>query len=484
MRDELEALFFAHTGRKAESLLPVGCSGSNRKYCRISSGDISVIGVDGNDTEENEAFIMLSGHFRRKGLPVPEVYAVSRDRKSYIQEDLGDMSLFDAVGQGRQSGHYSQEETELLLNTVRRLPDIQFAGAEGLDFSRCYPEPDFCRRTVISDLYYFRFCFLKASGMEVNEARLDREFGKMADMLLEDSGNTFMYRDFQARNVMLKDGNPYFIDFQGGRRGPVYYDLASFVWQARARYPKGLRELMTDEYLRSAGHYVRIQEDIFRRRLMLFVLFRTLQVLGAYGFRGWFERKSHFLSSIPDAISNIKLVTADFSEVFPYLDSLVQSFPESVCLQGESASGTSQVPQSSSGGRLEVEVCSFSYRKGIPEDAGGNGGGYVFDCRAIHNPGKYEEYRSLTGMDREVAGFLEKNSDAGAFLEHVYALVDNHIRTYLRRGFTRLMICFGCTGGQHRSVYCAEMTAGHIASHHDAGVVLVHREQNVRRRIR
>lgn len=484
MRDELEALFLAHTGRKAESFRPLGGSGSNRKYYRISSGDFSAIGVDGNDTEENEAFILLSGHFRRKGLPVPEVYAVSHDRKSYIQEDLGDLSLFDAVGCGRQSGHYSPEETGLLLKALRRLPDIQFAGAEGLDFCRCYPEPEFCRRTIMSDLYYFRFCFLKASGMEVNEARLDREFGTMADMLLEETGNTFMYRDFQARNVMLKDGEPYFIDFQGGRRGPVYYDLASFVWQARARYPKELRDLMTDEYLRAAGHYLKADEDVFRRRLMLFVLFRTLQVLGAYGFRGWFERKSHFLSSIPDAVANLKSVMADFRDVFPYLDFMVQSLPEHVCSPGESARGTSAGQPAPSGERLEVEVCSFSYRKGIPDDTGGNGGGYVFDCRAIHNPGKYEEYRSLTGMDREVADFLEKNSDAGAFLEHVYALVDNHVRTYVRRGFTRLMICFGCTGGQHRSVYCAEKTAGHIASHHDAGVVIVHREQNVRRRLR
>lgn len=496
----IESLFEEYTGQKPASVERLAGAGSNRKYFRLKGHGGSVIGVIGDDVEENRAFCSLAGHFRSRGINVPEIYAVSRDYSCYLQEDLGDVCLFDAVACGRESGKYSDEEKILLLKTVAMLPEIQFEGARGLDYSVCYPEPAFCRRTVMSDLNYFKFCFLKAVGVVFNEVLLDEDFSKMADELLDGSWDTFMYRDFQARNVMLRDGEPYFIDFQGGRRGPFYYDLVSFVWQARARYPEELKEEMISTYVRSLSGYVPVDESMFRRRLRAFVLFRTLQVLGAYGFRGYFERKPHFLASIPFAVANLRemLPLDDYPTLGKVLQELV-AMPRFAAGESEGMTsgcfsgchggtgvlnGTSGMAVGKSDGqtgcsreRLTVDVSSFSYKKGIPEDLSGNGGGYVFDCRSIHNPGRYEQYKGLTGKDREVMDFLENDGEVLRYLEHVYGVVDPHVETFMRRGFTHLMVSFGCTGGQHRSVYCAESLARHLREKYDIDVVLKHREQ-------
>lgn len=507
----IESLFEEYTGQKPASVERLAGAGSNRKYFRLKGHGGSVIGVIGDDVEENRAFCSLAGHFRSRGINVPEVYAVGRDFSCYLQEDLGDVCLFDAVACGRESGKYSDEEKSLLLKTVAMLPEIQCEGARGLDYSVCYPEPAFCRRTVMSDLNYFKFCFLKAVGVVFNEVLLDEDFSKMADELLDGSWDTFMYRDFQARNVMLRDGEPYFIDFQGGRRGPFYYDLVSFVWQARARYPEELKEEMISTYVRSLSGYVPVDESMFRRRLRAFVLFRTLQVLGAYGFRGYFERKPHFLASIPFAVANLRemLPLDDYPTLGKVLQELV-AMPRFAAGESEGMTsgcfsgchggtgvlnGTSGMAVGKSDGvrtvagscgntdlnggqaRLTVDVCSFSYKKGIPEDLSGNGGGYVFDCRSIHNPGRYEQYKGLTGKDWEVMDFLENDGEVFHYLEHVYGVVDPHVETFMRRGFTHLMVSFGCTGGQHRSVYCAESLARHLREKYDIDVVLKHREQ-------
>ena len=473
---QLEDLFERYTGIRPESSQLLAGSGSNRRYFRLSGGGLSLIGAEGTSSEENGTFIYLASHFRKKGISVPEVYAVSDDGMEYLQEDLGDLSLFDAVSHGRESGRYSDEERSLLLNAISFLPDIQFRGAEGLDFSRCTPEPEFNRRLVMADLNYFKYCFLKTTGLEFNEASLEKDFESLASSLLSEGFSSFMYRDFQARNVMLKDGVPYFIDFQGGRKGPGYYDVASFVWQARAGYPDDFRQELVDAYVDALTRYVKVDRRHFDDKLMLFVLFRTLQVLGAYGFRGNFERKEHFLKSIPFAVANLRTVVDHVPADCQYLAALLKDLVQLPRFSLTQPSGRHPWPCAES---LEVLVTSFSFKKGIPDDPSGNGGGYVFDCRALPNPGKIEFYRSYTGMDKEVVDFFSDKPQVPDFLSAAYRLADAHLERFLERGFTHMMISFGCTGGQHRSVYCAEKMASHLKEKYGVKVRLLHREQGV-----
>ncbi len=466
--DKLKELFESYTGHELIDTEEFNSSGSNRRYFRLRGGNISIIGVVGTSKEENTAFIRLSHHFRSKGINVPEVYAVSDDCLRYIQEDLGDDQLYKMVSLGRESGDYSPEESGLLCNAMAMLPKIQFEGAKGLDWSVCYPEPAFNERMIMFDLNYFKYCFLKATGLEFNEVRLQEDFERLRDDLLQDMGDTFMCRDFQARNVMVKDGEPYFIDFQGGRRGPVYYDVASFVWQARSRYPEKLRREMVHTYLEALKEYVPVREEHFHERLRLFVLFRTLQVLGAYGFRGYFEKKPHFLASVPFALSNLRrLLKKPFAD-YPYLNGILTKLTT-----------MAQFNNIVEDKRLEVSIYSFAYKKGIPVDNSGNGGGYVFDCRAINNPGKFEYYRQFTGLDQEVIKFLEDDGGITKFLDNVYSMVDNHVKCFMERKFTHLQVCFGCTGGQHRSVYCAEHLASHLSEKYDIKITVTHRELDI-----
>ena len=466
--DTLEQLFGEYTGQLPETRTELPTSGSHRRYFRLSGGNVSLIGVIGTSLEENRAFISISRHFKEKGLRVPTVFAVSDDEMAYIQEDLGDKILFDQISQGRESGLYSSIETSLLCRTIEQLPRIQFRGGSGLDWSVCYPQEAFDSRMIDFDLNYFKYCFLKATGLEFNEVQLQDDFEKFKADLLEEQEDTFMYRDFQARNVMIKDGEPWFIDYQGGRRGPVYYDVASFIWQARSRYPEDLKQELIRTYLRSLRSFKEVDEEQFHERLRLFVLFRTLQVLGAYGFRGYFEKKPHFLASVPYAMDNLRTLLRKPFDSYPYLNDLLTrlcSMPQFY----ESAPDT----------RLEVQIYSFAYKKGIPADNTGNGGGYVFDCRSINNPGKYEHYRQFNGNDPEVIKFLEDDGEVTVFLDSVYKLVDAHVQRFIERKFTHLQVCFGCTGGQHRSVYCAEHLAGHLAGKFNIKVRLTHREMNI-----
>lgn len=464
---QLTQLFTQHTGKTNPSVEALPTSGSNRKYFRLQSDNISLIGVHGESVDENRAFTRLSAHFRERGLNVPEVLAVSDDKMFYLQQDLGDTVLFDAIKGGRSTGVFSHEEKELLHNTISILADFQVKGAQGLDFNICYPLSEFNHRSVMWDLNYFKYSFLKTTGMDFREDLLENDFEKLAITLLEDKSDTFMYRDFQSRNVMLSNNTPYFIDFQGGRRGPVYYDVASFLWQAKANFPSELREEMIKTYVESLSKYKQVNETEFKNRLRHFVLFRTLQVLGAYGFRGYFEKKPHFIQSIPYALNNLReLLTEELSE-YPYLDAMLR---EMIDLKEFADSRKRE---------LEVRVFSFAYKKGIPNDASGNGGGYVFDCRAINNPGKFERYSNVTGLDEPVIKFLEDDGEIVDFLENIYPLVDRHVKRYLDRNFTNLMISFGCTGGQHRSVYAAQHVAEHIHRKFGVKVLLVHREQNL-----
>ena len=467
-------------------------AGSNRVYYRLGDAEgHTVIGCVGTSKEENHAFITLARHFKAKGLPVPEVVAVSDDELRYLQQDLGSTSLFDALRKGREAGgKYDEEERELLRRAMRLLPSVQFEGAEGLDFSVCYPQPEFDETNVMFDLNYFKYCFLKPSGVDFHELRLEHDFRQMAKDLTKEQGTTFLYRDFQARNIMLARGL-FLIDFQGGRRGPIYYDLASFLWQASARYPDELRNELLDVYYGEAQKFTNLpSREEFNQHLRLFVLFRLMQVLGAYGYRGYFERKPHFIQSIPPAIESLKRLleqdAALLKDAYPSLtDTLCKLAshlspltPHSNSLTPHSNSLTSHPSPLTP--KLTVRIFSFSYKKGIPQDESGNGGGYVFDCRGTHNPGRYEAYKHLTGLDEAVKKFLEDDGEILRFLDHVYQLADAHVQRYIDRGFTSLMFCFGCTGGQHRSVYSAQHLAEHIhRKFPQVEVRLCHREQGI-----
>ena len=466
--NELETLFKQHTNEELLSNEELSASGSNRRYFRLKGKNTSLIGVEGTSIEENIAFIQMANHFYKQGLPVPHFLAQTVDRRSYIQEDLGDVLLFDAIADGRKTGVFHESEKELLRKTMRILPAIQVKGAEGFDFTVCYPQPQFNERSILWDLNYFKYCFLKSTGLDFQENLLEDDFAKLSDVLLKSETNTFMYRDFQSRNVMIKDGEPYFIDFQGGRKGPLYYDVASFLWQAKAQYSAELREELIQVYLDALQEFMPIDEAEFRVQLKHFVLFRTLQVLGAYGFRGYFEKKPHFLQSIPFAIENLRSMLKTEDAEYPYLLEILKEMTQ-----------LEQFREVDVRKPLVVKVYSFSYKKGIPQDNSGNGGGFVFDCRAVNNPGKYERYQSLTGLDESVKKFLEDDGEILAYLDHSIALIDASVKRYKDRGFTNLMISFGCTGGRHRSVYSAQKVAEHINKKFGVEVQLVHREQNI-----
>ncbi len=528
-------LYSAYAGALPERVETIMGSGSNRQYVRFFSTDgTSLIGVHGTSYEENHAFITLARHFFEKGLPVPQVLAVSDDEMCYLQNDLGSRSLFDALREAREAGgKYGETEQALLRRTIAELPRLQILGAQDLDFSVCYPQPEMDEMNVMFDLNYFKYCFLKAVGIDFHEVRLEQDFRQLAKDLLStpcsaqcDASSlknsrlsTFLYRDFQARNVMLDAaGNPYFIDFQGGRRGPIYYDIASFLWQASARYSNDLRQELIEVYCKSlekvlkevAGSKSQVPAFTFQlSALNLFVLFRLLQVLGAYGYRGYFERKKHFLDSIPPALDNLReLLKEEGSCPYPELRKVLEKITDSgltdspltlpvregvvtcqeeISMKSENKadarsehSAPSLQGRAGGGSSLTVRVFSFSFKRGIPEDESGNGGGYVFDCRSTHNPGRYEPYKQLTGLDAPVIKFLEDDGEITTFLDSVYRLADAHVERYLQRGFTDLMFSFGCTGGQHRSVYSAQHLAEHLNRKYGVEVILTHREQGIR----
>lgn len=480
-------------------------SGSNREYYRLLAADGStVIGCVGTSRDENHAFVYLANHFTQRQLPVPQVFAVSDDELRYLQTDLGSMSLFDAIRGGREAGgRYTVKEQELLKRAIRQLPNIQIQGARDLEFSNCYPQPAFDTNSVLFDLNYFKYCFLKATELDFHELKLEADFRLLAKDLTEAGDEQgFLYRDFQARNVMLDaENNPYFIDFQGGRKGPYYYDVASFIWQASAKYPHKVRRELVYEYYNSLKQYTEVPAPhAFVERLSLFVLFRLLQVLGAYGFRGYFERKAHFIESIPPAIQNLRELLDERNFPYPYLVDMLNrlcqmpqfQMVETTASRADGYKTTEHNPYKphpqdgpatfskyDAQGPLVVRVFSFSFTKGIPEDESGNGGGYVFDCRSTHNPGRYEPYKQLTGLDEPVIRFLEDDGEILTFLDSVYKLADAHVRRYIQRGFTSLMFCFGCTGGQHRSVYSAQHLAEHIHEKFGIEVRICHREQHI-----
>lgn len=468
---------FGESPIKVEHLF--GGGGSSRCYYIMTNqkGE-NVYGVSSTSPDENEAFYNLSLLFAEKNLSVPQVYAISDDRLCYLQQELGTTTLKDFLSDCKTpSGEFTDKGVNMLKRVMSELPDIQFKGASEEVFKNCYPVPSLDRMSVMFDLNYFKYCFVKLLDIDFNEVLLQDDFESFATDLLSEPFNTFLYRDFQARNIMIHNDTPYYIDYQGGRKGPIYYDVASFLWQASAGYSDTLRNELIDVYLKALSSYTSIKKETFMTQLMLFVLFRNLQVLGAYGFRGLWEKKKHFIDSIPAGLSNLEsLLTNGHIDKYLYLKIVAEKIIE----KGKQMYNTvSNKKDESATEGLTVQVTSFSYKKGIPQDESGNGGGYVFDCRSTNNPGRYDEYKQLTGLDKPVIDFLESDGEILNFLNNIYPLVDFHTKRFMDRGFTHLMISFGCTGGRHRSVYSAQHVAEHIHKKFGVRVELLHREQGI-----
>ncbi|MBN2742416.1 MAG: phosphotransferase [Marinilabiliaceae bacterium] len=465
----LVAQFEAWAGEPLESMTTLPPSGSYREYYRMKSAHRSTLGVYNTDAKENRAFIDFTRRFREQGLPVPDVYAADEDNCIYLIEDLGSETLFDHL---QRNNGFNDEVIDFYKKVIRALIGFQLQGADCIDYHTCYPRQAFDRQSMLWDLHYFKYYFLKLARIPFDEQLLEDDYNTFINYLLEADGHYFMYRDFQSRNIMVKDGEPWFIDYQGGRRGALQYDIASLLYDAKAAMPETLRDELFDFYMDELSRHIPVNRTTFKAHYQAFVLIRIMQAMGAYGFRGFYEKKAHFLQSIPHALKNLAhlLRVVQLPVPLPTLLNTLSLVAESETLNG--------IARESS--LLNVAICSFSYKRGIPVDISGNGGGFVFDCRALHNPGKYDQYKPLTGKDAEVITFLEQEDEVAEFLSHAKALVSQSVNRYTQRGFKNLMVNFGCTGGQHRSVYCAEQLAKHLQGNPDVKVTLRHLEQEMK----
>ncbi len=474
IKNRIVALYESCFNEKAESVDFLPASGSYREYCRLKSDHHSAIGAWNADLKENKAFLSFAKHLREKNLYVPQILAIGDPMDVYLQEDLGATTLFDFITQTRETEGFSDKIVDWYKRIIEELPKLQIQGADGIDWSCCYPRKAFDRQSMMWDLNYFKYYFLKLAKIPFDEQALEDDFQAFTDYLLQAGSDYFLFRDFQSRNIMLVDNNPYFIDFQGGRKGPLQYDLASLLFDAKADIPIPDRKELLEYYLDCLSRYQPVNREEFTQFYYGYVLIRIMQAMGAYGFRGFYEKKQHFLKSIPFALHNLSslLYAVKLPVELPELIKVLHEVTESEFLQRIGKTETN---------RLTVKITSFSYKKGIPKDPSGNGGGFVFDCRAVHNPGRYAEYRNLTGMDEPVKQFLTDHSEIEEFLTPVFHLVEQSVRKYLERGFTNLCVNFGCTGGQHRSVYSAERLAAHLRNNFPVNVVLYHREQDIYR---
>jgi aminoglycoside/choline kinase family phosphotransferase len=432
----LKQMYSKWCGEEAEKLTPLAKSGSDRQYYRIVSENHQALGVYNPDARENLAFIEFSKHFLEKGIKVPTIYAEDMRNHIYLIEDLGDITLFNylTLDKAQNQGSFSKNLLNNYEQIVSQLPKLQIEAGKDLDYSICYPRSDFDKQSMLWDLNYFKYYFLKLGGILFDEQALEDDFQRFADYLLTTDRNFFLYRDFQSRNIMLKDGEVYFIDYQGGRRGALQYDLASLLYDAKADIPQNYREHLLEYYMDELGTYLNVDRNQFKEYFHGFVLIRILQALGAYGFRGFYEKKAHFLASIPYALDNLKnlLSEANFPLALPTLIPVLTQVAESTKLRS-----LADDPN-----KLTVQVNSFSFKRGVPVDESGHGGGYVFDCRALPNPGRYEQYKELTGRDLSVIDFLDKEEDVHAFFKQVSTLVCQSVDNYLKRGFDYLTVKF------------------------------------------
>jgi aminoglycoside/choline kinase family phosphotransferase len=468
--DVLKKLFEEHFRMPATRIRPLQgqLGGSGRNIIRLSSPKQTAIGILYNVREENVAFLEFSRHFRRHGLPVPEIYAEDLNQGAYLEEDLGDTTLFEFLSQNRAGEHLAPQAVEAYRKVVAELPRFQIEGGRDLNYKVCYPRGSFDRQSIAWDLNYFKYYFLRLAGIPFNEQALEDDFNCLTSFLLSANCDYFLYRDFQSRNVMLSGGRPFFLDYQGGRKGALQYDIASLLYDAKADLPPGLRQQLLDLYIERVGGMIELDREAFLHHYYSYVYVRILQALGAYGFRGFYERKAHFLQSVPYALKNLRwlLHNVKLPIALPTLMAAFNSMLASEKLQGLASEAEN----------LTVRIWSFSYHRGWPKDESGNGGGHVFDGRCLPNPGREERFKALTGRDAPVIDYLNQQESVHQFLAGVMSLVDASVNEYQRRRFKHLMVSFGCTGGQHRSVYLAEQLAKHLRGRNGVDVVVRHRE--------
>lgn len=469
-------LYKSHTGKDPALVDVLPQSGSDRRYFRIQDSDgTTVIGTHGLNVPENESFVYFSEQFHSKGLRVPQVLAVSDDKTVYLQQDFGNVSLMSIL----EEKGFVPEVYDLFKESLYQLAKLQVLGDEGLNYEKCLTNKEFGRQAIKADLFYFKYYFLDALQKPYDKQALGEDFDAISSYLTHTEYKYFMFRDFQSRNILITDDRQvHFIDYQGGMKGAPQYDVASMLWQARANLPDEWKESLLEDYMNSFETIVeaRIDRDVFKSQYNGYVLIRLLQVLGAYGFRGLFERKAHFLTSIPQALKNLK----------SFLDnnSLGISVPEfkkvlTLCTDEEIITRFTPV-QANEATPLVVKVSSFSYRNGVPVDSSIHGGGFVFDCRGIDNPGRHSEYKEIHGRDKPVMEYLERQTRIQDFLNSVFDIVDISVEEYIKRGFETLTVNFGCTGGQHRSVYSADALARHLRNKYKVKIELCHREQEAK----
>ena len=468
--DVLQKLFERHFHTPAGRMLPLQrqLGGSGRNIIRLSSDKVSAIGILYGVREENVAFLEFSRHFRRHGLPVPEIYAEDLNQGAYLEEDLGGTTLFEFLSKNRVGENIAPQAVEAYRKVVGVLPRFQIEAGRDLNYKVCYPRGSFDRQSIAWDLNYFKYYFLRLAGIPFNEQALEDDFDCLTTFLLSARSNYFLYRDFQSRNIMLRDGDPFFIDYQGGRKGALQYDIASLLYDAKADLPPELRQQLLDLYIDRVGGFIGLEREAFLHYFYAYVYVRILQALGAYGFRGFYERKAHFLQSVPYALKNLRwlLHNVKLPIALPTLMEAFNSMLASEKLQGLASEAEN----------LTVRILSFSFHRGLPKDESGHGGGFVFDGRSLPNPGREERFKTLTGRDAPVIDYLNQQESVHQFLASVMSLVDASVGEYQRRGFKSLMVSFGCTGGQHRSVYLAEQLAKRLRGRNGVDVVVRHRE--------
>jgi aminoglycoside/choline kinase family phosphotransferase len=476
----LKTLFERHFHTPVERVQPLQgqLGGSGRKIIRLSSETINAIGILYNVREENAAFIEFSRHFRRHGLPVPEIYAEDLSHGAYLEEDFGETTLFEFLSDHRDGAVIAPEAVAAYRKVAALLPRFQVEAGRDLNYKVCYPRASFDRQSIAWDLNYFKYYFLRLAGIPFSEQALEDDFSRLTKFLLSASREYFLYRDFQSRNIMLRKmrggEEPFFLDYQGGRKGALQYDIASLLYDAKADLPPDLRQQLLDHYLDSLAAFVDLDRAAFLQFYYAYVYVRIMQALGAYGFRGFYERKEHFLQSVPYALKNLRwlLHNVELPIALPTLMEAFKSMVASEKLQGlTSESGKPE--------KFTVRIFSFSFHRGLPQDDTGQGGGFVFDGRSLPNPGREERFKTLTGKDTPVIDYLSQHESVREFLANAVSLVDASVSAYQRRGFKHLMVSFGCTGGQHRSVYLAEQLAKHLRANPNNGVEVVvrHREQ-------
>jgi len=468
--DVLKKLFEQHFHAPVERVLPLQgeLGGSGRKIIRLAGEKHSAIGILYGVREENVAFLEFSRHFHRHGLPVPEIYADDLAQGAYLEEDLGDTTLYEFLSKHRAGESVAPEVVDAYRKVVAVLPRFQVEAGRDLNYKVCYPRASFDRQSITWDLNYFKYYFLRLAGIPFNEQALEDDFSRLTKFLLSATHDYFLYRDFQSRNIMLRDGQPFFLDYQGGRKGALQYDIASLLYDAKADLPPELRQQLLDHYLDALAGFIELSHEVFMQHYYAYVYARILQALGAYGFRGFYERKAHFLQSVPYALKNLRwlLHNVKLPIGLPTLMEAFNSMLASEKLQG----------LASEADNLVVRIFSFSFHRGWPKDESGNGGGFVFDGRSLPNPGREERFKTLTGKDAPVIDYLNQQESVHQFFASALSLVDASLGEYQRRGFKNLMVSFGCTGGQHRSVYLAEQLAKRLRGRNGVEVVVRHRE--------